>query len=174
MAIGVRRAASRGLAFCLVLAAPLAALCQAVNPAAPLAYFSGAWKCAGHFAGGAAIASNLVFYWSAPAAAMIKHQDDVAPGAYHAVELWNVENAAGMHGLIADNSGGARPIVSLGWEGDVLTWVYLKDATRTERFVYAKLGSDRMRVDWLVSKGQAPFQLGDTLTCDRAPVKATN
>jgi hypothetical protein len=164
---------SSGLAFCLMLATPLAARCQAVNPAAPLAYFSGAWKCAGHYAGGAVIASNLVFYWSAPAAAMITHHDDVAPGAYHAVELWNAESAGGMHGLIVDSLGGARPIVALGWEGDVLTWVYL-NATRTERFVYAKLGPDRMRADWLVSKDQGPFQLGDTLTCDRAPVKATN
>lgn len=174
MTIGARFTASCGLAFCVLLGMPLAARSQAVNPAAPLAYFSGAWKCAGHFAGGGPIASNLVFYWSAPAAAMIKHHDDVAPGAYHAVELWNVEKAAGMHGLITDSLGGARPIVSLGWEGDVLTWVYLKDATHSERFVYAKLGPDRMRVDWLVSKDQGHFQLGDTLTCDRAPVKATN
>src|SRR5665213_2328372 len=172
MAIGARLAASRGLAFCLVLAAPLAGRCQAVNPAAPLAYFSGAWKCAGHFADGGAITSNLVFYWSAPAAALIKHQDDVAPGAYHAVELWNVEKAGGMHGLIADNLGGARAIFSLGWEGDALTWTYVGEAARAERFLYAKLGPDRMRVDWLVSKEQHPFQLGDTLTCERAPVKA--
>ena len=139
----------------------------APSPAGSLAWFSGAGRCAGRFANGAPLASTIGFEWLAPATALIKHHDDVASGVYHAVELWTFEKPAGLHGLIADGFSVGRQVVSLGWEGDVLTWVYVKDATRTERFVYTWLAPNQLRVDWQVSTLQVPFHLDDTLTSDR-------
>ena len=62
----------------------------AVAPAhgADLAKFVGNWSCKGNFSNGAPIAAELSIEADTPSGALIVRHDDVAPGAYHSLEVW--------------------------------------------------------------------------------------
>jgi hypothetical protein len=137
------------------------------QPAASLSYFEGAWSCEGHFANGSPIASNITFSWSAPAQALVKHHDDLPPNGFHDVELWTFDKVGGFKALVADAYSGARAMTSPGWAGDALTWSHSEGPQRSERFIYVRLSTDHLRIDWEVSKDGGSFKLGDTLTCKR-------
>jgi hypothetical protein len=53
--------------------------------------FVGDWSCKGSFvSNGAPIAGDLSMQFDERSGALIVHHDDVAPGAYHALEVWMV------------------------------------------------------------------------------------
>jgi len=129
----------------------------------------GHWSCAGHFiANGASIAGELAIEADLRTGAVIVRHDDLAPGAYHALEVWTPDKSGpGFRAAISDRFSGMRWFEASGWSGDSLTWVRLEGGATAEQFEYVLTGPDDMRVDWSVARGGA-MKLGDTLACRRA------
>ena len=135
-----------------------------------LAFFRGHWSCAGTFpASGKSIAAAMRFEPDLGTAALIKHHDDTSPPSlYHGVELWGYSaHDAQFNAAILDNFGGVRRFASAGWQGDMLTWTSAGDVQPMQQFVYAKMNADTFRIDWLTKHADAPYVVGDTLTCHR-------
>ena len=141
------------------------------NPAPPggLGRLAGHWSCAGHFiSNNGPIAGELSMEVDAPTGALIVRHDDVAPGAYHALEVWTPNKTGpGLRAAISDRFSGMRWFEASGWSGDRLTWVRWEGTMAAEQFEYGLTGADEMRVDWSVARG-GTMKLGDTLTCRRA------
>jgi hypothetical protein len=98
--------------------------------------------------------------------ALIVHHDDVAPGAYHALEIWVVnKSGTGLRAAISDKYSGMRWLESPGWLGNTLTWTRLENGIRAEQFAY-EFKDDTMQIQWSVAQGTA-MKLGDTLVCRR-------
>jgi hypothetical protein len=145
------------------------AVLMAAAPAqgADLAKFIGHWSCKGSFSNGAPIAGELSIAADTPSDALIVHHDDVAPGAYHALEVWMPNNSgAGFRAAISDKYSGMRWLESAGWSGNALTWVRMENGAPVEQFAYEFKG-DTLQVQWSIARGGA-MQVGDTLTCSRA------
>jgi hypothetical protein len=157
MRTAVRTLAPAVLAFGLIAAAPA--------PSEPLRWFSGEWRCDGHFSNGKPIASTLRFEWQDAPAALVKRHDDRPPNQYHSIELWTFDKAAGFRAMIADAYSGARLYTSMGWAGDTFTWERSQAGKAVERFAYTRTGKGAMQVDWSTSRDGATFTLGDTLAC---------
>ncbi len=151
----------------LILAAAL--LAQNATGTPSLDYFLGTWQCNGSFPStGKTIASTMRFERDLGGAAILKHHDDAAPNVYHAVEVWNYSASSGLfNATLADNLGGVRIFHSDGWNGDVLTWSSAAAVTPIQEFVYTRLSSTSMRVDWQTTKDGTHYVVGDTLTCTR-------
>jgi hypothetical protein len=134
-----------------------------------LSYFLGTWSCNGSFpASGKTIASTMRFESDLGGSAIVKHHDDVPPATFHAIEAWNYSAAdKRFNDAIADNFGGVRIFVSDGWNGDVFTWSSAPEVKPMQQFVYTRLSSTSMRVDWQVSKDGTHYVVGDTLTCTK-------
>jgi hypothetical protein len=153
-----------------VVLAGLAAIASPATAGVSRAFegFPGQWACAGHFASGKSIASRMSFESALQGAGLIKHHDDLAPGSYHAVEVWRLPAKDGRFDMVVlDNFGGARHFVSDGWHGAILIWTGDAQVNPAQRFVYTRLDAGRFRVDWQVSRDGKPFTMGDTLTCTR-------
>ena len=136
---------------------------------APLAWFAGAWECAGSFASsGKPIAAHLRFDWDDATGALVKHHDDAPPNLYHATEMWGQAKSGGLSATTVDLFSGTRSFSSPGWSEDVLTWTRSIGAQPVERFTYVRQAADRMRVDWETSKDGATFKLGATRACVRS------
>ncbi len=149
----------------------MVAVLAAASPALAgegLARFAGHWSCAGHFiANGGPVAGELVMEADARTGALVVRHDDVAPGAYHALEVWTPDKAGpGLRAAISDRFSGMRWLASTGWQGDSLTWVRWEGAAAAEQFEYVLTGPDGMRVDWSTARG-GTMKLGDTLACKR-------
>ena len=145
-----------------------AAVLMAAVPAegADLAKFIGHWSCKGSFSNGAPIAGELSIEADTPSGALIVHHDDVAPGAYHSLEVWMPDKSgAGLRAAISDKFSGMRWLQSAGWSGNDLTWVRMENGTPAEQFAY-ELKGDTMQVQWSVARGGA-MKVGDTLDCSR-------
>ena len=144
----------------------------ALTPAAPaqpadLAQFVGHWSCKGNFSNGTPIAGELSIEADAPSGALMVRHDDVAPGAYHSLEIWMPNKSGpGYRAAISDKFSGMRWLESSGWSGNTLTWVRTENGVPAEQFAYA-FKADTMQVQWSVAQGRA-MKVGDTLTCSRA------
>lgn len=136
----------------------------------PLAYFEGAWTCAGHFEPSKKpLASAMAFMRDPDTGALLKQHRDQAPGTYKANETWGVAKVAGgFRATIADGFSGLRWYASPGWEGDRWTWTRQGAGEPGEQFVYTRTGPTAMTVDWMISRAGAPLSLGDTLACTKA------
>jgi len=133
---------------------------------ADLTKFIGDWSCKGSFSNGAPIAGELAIEADAGSGALIVHHDDVAPGAYHSLEVWMPnKSGAGFRAAISDKFSGMRWLESAGWSGNALTWVHSENGVAAEQFAY-EFKADTMRVQWSVAQGGA-MKVGDTLTCNR-------
>lgn len=153
----------------LLLLATTAASATEAPPMQTLGYFQGAWHCDGRFpASGRTIASNMRYAFEMDGAALVKHHDDISPGAhYHAIETWGFDAKAGRYNAaILDSFGGVRRFASAGWQRDTLAWDSAPEVQPAQRFVYSRLGQDRYRVDWEIDRGKG-LVVGDTLTCER-------
>jgi hypothetical protein len=130
--------------------------------------FVGDWSCKGSFASnGASIAGDLSMQFDERSGALIVHHDDVAPGAYHALEVWMVDKSGtGLRAAISDKYSGMRWLESPGWLGNTLTWTRLENGIPAEQFVY-EFKDEAMQIQWSVAQGGA-MKLGDTLVCRRA------
>lgn len=135
-----------------------------------LAGFTGHWMCKGHFeSNGAAIAGALSIEADERSGAVVVHHDDVAPGAYHALEIWMPNTAGtGLRAAISDKYSGMRWFDSPGWVGKTLTWTRWDKGVAAEQFAY-ELGTGTMQVQWSVARDGA-MKLGDTLMCKREEV----
>ncbi|HWW27436.1 MAG TPA: hypothetical protein VNZ85_16250 [Caulobacter sp.] len=136
----------------------------------PLAYFQGAWTCAGHFEPSKKpLASAMVFSRDPDTGALLKQHRDAAPGTYKATETWSFARlAGGFRATIADGYSGQRWYASPGWEGDRWTWSRQGTGEPGEQFVYIRTGPASMTVDWMISRAGGPVVLGDTLACTKA------
>ena len=165
-------AASRWLA----AAAAVAALCQgapaqaqARTGAASLEVFEGRWACAGKFArSGKPIASTISATWDAAAQALVLHQDDAAPNAFHAVELWGADGPAGFRAAISDAYSGVRWLSSPGWADGRLVWTRMAGALPAERFVFTRPVRGAFTIEWSPADKTGAFVLGDSLACKAA------
>jgi hypothetical protein len=132
--------------------------------AADLAKFVGHWSCKGSFSNGTPIAGELSIETDAPSGALIVHHDDVAPGAYHSLEVWMPNKAGtGLRAALSDKFSGMRWFESAGWAGNALTWVRTENGAPVEQFAYEFKG-DTMQVQWSIAKDGA-MKVGDTLSC---------
>ena len=151
----------------LLVASLLAAAPAAPAAIDPLAYFEGAWNCAGQFEPSKKpLASTLVFRRDPDTGALLKQHADVAPATYKAAETWSfAKPAGGYRAAIADGFSGLRWYASPGWEGDRWTWTRSGAGEPGEQFVYVRAGPTTMTVEWRLSRAGAPLTLGDTLDC---------
>ena len=134
---------------------------------ADLAKFVGHWSCKGSFSNGTPIAGDLRIELDAPSGALIVHHDDLAPGAYHSLEVWMPNKSGpGFRAAISDKFSGMRWLETAGWSGNSLTWVRTENGAPAEQFAY-QFKSDTMLVQWSIAQGGA-MKVGDTLTCSRA------
>jgi hypothetical protein len=132
--------------------------------AADLAKFVGHWSCKGNFSNGTPIAGELSIETDAPSGALIVHHDDVAPGAYHSLEVWMPnKSGTGFRAALSDKFSGMRWFESTGWAGSVLTWVRSENGAPVEQFAY-EFKADTMQVQWSIAKDGA-MKVGDTLSC---------
>ncbi len=157
----------RKIILCVFLGA-----CALVTPAfaqeSPnLAKLAGHWSCKGYFtANHAAIAGELSIQMDEASGALIVRHDDVAPGAYHALEVWMANKSrTGFKAAISDKFSGMRWFESTGWEGATLTWTRLDRGIAAEQFVY-KIDGDTLQVSWSIAQAGA-MKLGDMLTCQK-------
>jgi hypothetical protein len=149
----------------LVMTGVLAAGARA--QAADLAKFVGQWSCKGTFANGAPIAAALSIEADTPSGALIVRHDDVAPGAYHSLEVWMPnKSGVGFRAALSDKYSGMRWLESAGWSGDSLTWIRMENGAPAEQFAY-EFKADTMQVQWSVVRNGA-MKVGDTLVCGRA------
>jgi hypothetical protein len=133
---------------------------------ADLAKFVGHWSCKGSFSNGVPIAGELSIEADTPSGALIVHHDDVAPGAYHSLEVWMPDKSGpGFRAAIADKFSGMRWLESVGWSGNALTWVRSENGAPAEQFAY-EFKADTMQVQWSIARGGA-MKVGDTLDCRR-------
>src|ERR1700748_3051490 len=96
-----------------------AAAAQPKTDAASLKVFEGRWACTeSSAASGKPIASTLTASWDAPTQALLVRQDDNPPNAFHALELWGANGAAGFRASISDAYSGVRWLESPGWSGE--------------------------------------------------------
>jgi hypothetical protein len=134
---------------------------------ADLAKFIGHWSCKGTFSNGAPIASELLIEADAPSGALIVRHDDVAPGSYHALEVWMPNKSGpGFRAAISDKFSGMRWLASPGWSGNALTWIRMENGAPAEQFAY-EFKSDTMQVQWSIAKGGV-MKIGDMLACSSA------
>jgi hypothetical protein len=135
---------------------------------ADLAQFIGHWSCKGSFSNGAPIAGELSIEADTPSGALIVHHHDIAPGAYHSLEVWMPDKSgAGLRAAISDKFSGMRWLESAGWSGNALTWVRMDNGAPAEQFAYEFKGDHTMQVQWSIARGGA-MKVGDTLSCSRA------
>ena len=135
--------------------------------AADLAQFVGHWSCKGTFSNGTPIAGELSIGADTASGALIVHHDDVAPGAYHSLEVWMPNKAGpGLRAAISDKFSGMRWLDSAGWSGNTLRWVRSENGVPAEQFAY-EFNTDTMQVQWSVAK-EGAMKVGDTLTCRHA------
>jgi hypothetical protein len=150
----------------VVRAGLTAAILVVAAPAqgADLTQFIGHWSCKGSFSNGAPIAGELSIEADTPSGALIVHHDDVAPGAYHSLEVWTPDKSgSGLRAAISDKFSGMRWLESTGWSGHILTWVRMENGAPAEQFAYEFKG-DTMQVQWSVARGGV-MKVGDTLSC---------
>jgi hypothetical protein len=144
------------------------AVLTAAMPAqgADLSKFIGHWSCKGSFSSGATIAGELSIEADAPSGALIVRHDDVAPGAYHSLEVWMPnKSGVGLRAAVSDKFSGMRWLESAGWSGNALTWVRTENGVPAEQFAY-EFKADTMQVQWSIAQGGA-MKVGDTLNCNR-------
>jgi hypothetical protein len=140
-----------------------------VLDSALVAAFQGSWHCAGAFANGKQIESDMSF-----SADLDRHwlrlvHDDRPPNGYHAQSMWGADASTGAWmAMIFDNFGGARKFTSAGWNGH---GIELDGAPgpRRERFTYAVESPTTFRVRYDVSADSGgTWRLGDELLCNRS------
>ncbi len=135
---------------------------------AMLSYFVGSWSCKGEFPStGRKIASTLRFESDLGNTILVKHHDDVAPGMYHALEVWVPNSQGALTDTISDNFGGVRTFRTAGWNNDELTWTGDSAVKPTQEFVYRRADDNEFVLDWRVARDGTTFITGDTLTCSR-------
>ncbi|GAP65559.1 hypothetical protein MBSD_n0849 [Mizugakiibacter sediminis] len=152
------------------LSASPPALRGALAPALqPLAYFVGAWDCAGRFLrSGAAIASREVFDVTLDGRWLRLRHDDRPPHAFHALELWGYDEHAGRFDAhVFDNFAGARRYASMGWQGGALVWLGDGD-TAADRFSFERRGLAAYRVTYARRGADGRWIDVDTLDCRRS------
>ena len=67
------------------------------------------------------IAADLSITADAPSGALIVRHDDVAPGAFHALEVWMPnKSGSGLKAALSDKFSGMRWLESIGWIGKSL------------------------------------------------------
>jgi hypothetical protein len=165
-----RRAAA--LALCLASwTSQLSAQSAPAESRSSFAPFEGRWTCEGRFlSSGKEIHSTLSMAEDAPSGALIVHHDDIAPMAYHSLEVWTRDAAGpGLHAATIDKYSGMRVFESpsIGREG--LTWTRYEGGAPKERFAYVLNSNHELRIDWSVARAGPELIPGDTLTCRRFP-----
>jgi hypothetical protein len=158
------------VALAIVLAAASTAQADPTpsSAAQSLRVFEGRWACSGSFVtSGKPIASTIVATWDAPTEALILHQDDAPPNAFHALELWGGDGAGGFRAAISDAYSGVRWLNAAGWQDDRLTWTRMQGSKPAERFVFTRPKAGAFTVEWSPVKADT-FVPGDRLTCSKA------
>ena len=136
----------------------------------PFGPLEGRWRCSGHLiATGKPLSSEISFRKDLETGALVVRHDDLAPGQYHALELWTPGTAhQTFRATIADSYNGSRWFSSPGWSGRILVWTRYDHQQPAEQFAYEMEGPGALKIDWSVARDKAPMTLGDTLRCTRS------
>lgn len=142
-------------------------------PADMSGFLVGHWTCHGHLPNGEPLDATISFAPLQGEQALLFHQDDVAPGNFHATGLGTVDRTTGKTvAFLQDNSGGARFFTSPeGWTGGQIILEdtpILGHAPFRERFLYQRTAAGGLRVDWEVGAPSGGWRLGDRNQCTRA------
>jgi hypothetical protein len=134
-------------------------------------YFAGRWSCAGRFANGKPIASEVRFEPVLEGKWLRYSHADRPPNHYQAEAMWRVDaRSGGFVSVMEDNFGGVRLFRSAGWRDSTIVLEsapLLGDSTRHERFSYSAESPDRFRMEYRVSRDGKAWKLGDALECER-------
>ncbi len=166
-----RMFASRPIAWALAsLLGSVALLGPAFAQAASdpgFAKLEGKWSCSGHFIANArAISSEIDFTRDPVSGALIVRHDDIAPAAYHALEVWaSAGPGPALRAAIVDSYSGMRWFESPGWIGTTLVWTRFDGANAAERFAYTLGDPRKLTIGWSVARAGGAMTLGDTLAC---------
>jgi len=135
---------------------------------APLAWFVGAWECAGQFSNGRPIHSREIYSTEMDGHWLRMQHADTPPDRYSAYEWWGYDRATRQFVVtVFDNSGGVRHYVSSGWTGTTLSLRNTASSGYIDRFVFRRSGDAQYRISYAHLDNRGTWQPGDELTCRR-------
>ena len=135
---------------------------------APLAWFVGAWECAGQFSNGRPIHSREIYSTEMDGHWLRMQHADTQPYRYAAYEWWGYDRTTRQFVVtVFDNSGGVRHYVSSGWTGTTLSLRNTASSGYIDRFVFRRSGDAQYRISYAHLDNRGTWQPGDELTCRR-------
>lgn len=166
------------IAALLLVAAPSARAQSAPPRPATLdsslvAAFSGRWSCAGAFASGRPIASDVTLTSELDGRALLLRHDDRAPSRWRALAMWMADSGGTVRATLYDNGSPApRVFVATPWDGKSFALVSqpasgAAPSARRERFTYVAPSRDSIGFAYEVSQDGSRWALGDRLACGR-------
>ena len=135
--------------------------------AATAAKLLGTWQCAGAFANGKPIESQMTFESVLGGKWISYRHDDRPPNRYAAIGLWGKGTSHPFEATIFDNFGGHRLFVSEGWIANALTLENAADPAKRQRFIFSMTDDGGLRMEYRVSRDGGEWTLGDYLNCKR-------
>jgi len=147
-----------------------------VNRAASLfRNIAGRWTCAGGFARGGALASELTFTPFADGRALAFLHADRAPNAYWQSATWSLDAAGhvvsmAMAGSVKTRTGAPALFIATAWSERSITLV--ADTVKNtppfapNQFTYSLISPDSLKMLWELSRGGLKA-VGDSLLCGR-------
>lgn len=135
---------------------------------ASLAWFVGAWQCAGRFSNGRPIHSRETFSTEMDGHWLRMRHADTLPDRYVADEWWGYDRTARQFTVtVFDNGGGVRHYVSSGWSDTTLSLRNTATSGYIDRFVFRRSSDAQYQVSYAHLGGSGAWQPGDELTCRR-------
>ncbi|WP_394830154.1 DoxX family protein [Pendulispora rubella] len=166
-----------GAVACAVAAVAGGTLLHAQKPPAPSApapadgfdYFAGDWSCAGQFASGRPIESDVHFERTLNGGGLLLRHDDRPPNQYHAVAQW-LSGTPTWTATVHDSFGGARAFHTSGWDGDRLVWEgmdLVSETPRMQHFIFQRLDPTHFESSYEVERTSGDYRHVDRITCTR-------
>lgn len=126
----------------------------------------GVWRCAGAFANGKPIESQMAFASSLNGKWIEYRHLDRPPSSYGAFGMWGKGTTNALQATIFDSFGGHREFTSAGWVADELTLETADASTaKRERFIFTNPHDGELRMEYRVSRDGGEWKLGDYLNC---------
>ena len=135
---------------------------------APLAWFVGAWQCAGQFSNRRPIHSRETFSTEMGGHWLRMQHADTLQDHYAADEWWGYDRATREFAVtVFDNTGGLRNYVSSGWAGTTLSLLKTAGSGYIDRFVFRRSSNAQYRISYAHLDSSGAWQPDDEPTCRR-------
>jgi hypothetical protein len=138
----------------------------------------GSWSCAGAFANGKPLASDLTFTATLDGRGLHYSHVDRAPNVYRQQAVWGHDKETGQMVSLAFTAFPPEPMPSAAmYQADSVTKNsvrlihkrLLSDPFAPNRFTYTVEGTNKLNMVWEVSRKEGEWKMGDYLNCDRRP-----